>query len=203
MIRRLALVPIVFCIGSPRQLSGQVSLHLGAGVRQGSTMVHDFIVEPIDVRPRLAPAFVVTAGTALEGRWTVEISLDYSSAILDREEDGASYEVATARAFSARLDLRRRLAPSLSGSLGIGAIKYLSDEEVGIFHEGAGPISALGSIGLRYHVAFIPSGRFAVAARYDIHRFTTPALKDAGFTTGSPVHRLTLLVVARLVGQGP
>jgi hypothetical protein len=45
----------------------------------------------------------------------------------------------------------------------------------------------------------LPLGKklgFAVEARYDIHGFTTPALRDEGFTSARAVHRVTLSIRA-------
>jgi hypothetical protein len=200
MSRRLAWLPVALGIVTPPQMSGQISLSVGAGLRQGSTMVHDFIVAPIDIRPGLAPSIVVSGGTRLDRRWTIEMSVDYSSATLYREESGSSHEVVGTGAVAGRLELRRPLTGPLSAGLAIGAIKYLPQDEVGIFRDGAGPISALGSLSLRYHAPFVASRRFALEARYDLHRFTTPALQDAGFAGGSTVHRVGLFVIARVTG---
>ncbi len=62
---RLALVLVTAAAASPPPfpLEAQVTVGVQAGVRYSSTLVHDSIVAPFDVRPALAPVAAITSAS--------------------------------------------------------------------------------------------------------------------------------------------
>jgi len=85
------LALLLSVLPSFRRLSAQVSLQLSLGARYTSTMVHDSIVTPFDVRPAIAPVLAVSATTPLNDPWSAVATLDVSWSRLERhDQDGTT-----------------------------------------------------------------------------------------------------------------
>ena len=181
----------------PLRLSAQVSFRTSLGARYTSTLVHDYIVAPIDVRPALAPTLVLTAATPLRGGWTAQATLDVSTSELHRyDADGSSVALGRLHTASFTVGLERRLRAGFTAGLGVGGLKYLPSEDSGIFRLGSGPLAGLGTVTLGHALPLGAWHRLGVEARYDVHGFTTPALRAEGFDASRTVHRVTLTVRA-------
>ena len=63
-------------------------------------------------------------------------------------------------------------------------------EHSGVFRQGSGPITGVGALALGHALPVGARYHLAVEARYDVHWFTTPALRDEGFTSARAVHRV-------------
>lgn len=177
----------------PNRLAAQVSLHLAAGIRSSSTLVHDSIVGPMDLRPALAPALLLTARDDLSDRWSADVTLDVSSGGLRRHEGGDSFDAGSATTLAFTVGLRRRVFPGLAARFGVGGLTYAA-ERTGLFHEGTGGLMPLVTLAAGYAPPFGARRHLEVEARYDLHRFITPSLRTAGFDDPRPVHRLALVV---------
>ncbi len=190
---------VLLIAATPYCLTAQVSLHLAAGARYTSTLVHDSIVTPIDVRPALAPALAVTAAKPIRHDWSAEATLDFSWGALERHDQGAgTVDLGSLSTLALEVGFRRRLPAGFSARFAVGGLKYFSSNETGIFRAGSGGVFALGGAALAYAPAGALAARwgFGVEARYDVHQFITPALRDQGFTTSRTVHRVALAVHA-------
>lgn len=164
-------------------------------MRYSSALVHDSIVTPFSVLPGLAPTVTLAARTPLRGRWSVEAMLDGSTSQLERRDpNGATANLGRLTAVSLTIGLERRIRERLAATLGVGALRYSPATESGIFRSGAGALAGLGALTLEYRLG----SRFplAVAARYDVHAFSTPALQDEGFGSPRAVHRLAITLRA-------
>jgi hypothetical protein len=182
----------------PDRLSAQVSVHLAAGVRYSSTLVHDSIVTPFDLRPTLAPALQVSVRDELRPRWSVDATLDVTPSGLRRHESGGSFDAGSFTALAFTIGLRHQVATGVTARLGVGGLAYAADQ-TGVFRQGTGgffPVAALAA-------TYTPFRRLGIEARYDVHRFSTPALRGVGFTGPRPVHRFTVGVSARVFGEAP
>jgi hypothetical protein len=190
-----ALIVLLFA-HPPIRLSAQVSVHLAAGVRYSSTLVHDSIVTPFDLRPALAPALLVSVRDELRPGWSADATLDVAPSSLRRHEStGGSFDAGSFTAFAFTVELRRHFAPGASARLGVGGLRY-AGSRTGVFREGSGGLFPLGTVAATYALPF-PFGRarqLEVEARYDVHKFITPALRTEGFRSARPVHRVALLV---------
>jgi hypothetical protein len=189
----------VLCISATVRLSAQVTFQTAAGVRYTSTMVHDSIVTGVDVRPRLAPALSVTATTPIQHGWAVEGIADLSWSTLQRhDEGGPTVDLGGLTTLAVEVGVRHPLVTGLSGRLAVGGLKYFPGNETGIFRDGSGGILPLGGVA----VSYVPPAGIAqrwglgIEARYDLHAFITPALRNRGFTSSRPVHRVALAVRA-------
>jgi hypothetical protein len=176
-------------------LTAQVSFHVAIGARYSSTLVHDSIVTPFDLRPALAPALLVSVRDELQPGWSADATLDVSPSGLRRHEAGGSFDAGSFTAFAFTVGLRRHFAPGASARLGVGGLRYAASQ-TGVFREGSGGIFPLGTVAATYALPFpfAQKRQLEVEARYDVHRFITPALRTEGFRGSRPVHRVAILV---------
>jgi hypothetical protein len=177
----------------PRRLLAQVSLKPSVGLRYTSTLVHDSIVAPFDVRPALAPVVALALATPLEPGWTFEAALDFSTAGLERHDaDGRTAGLGRVSTFTFTVGVRRRFGGGFTAAVGAGGIKDVPAEATGIFRAGASPVAALVALSIDYALPLAPRAGLALEARYDVHGFTTPALRAEGFASSRLVHRVAL-----------
>ena len=200
---RIVAAVALLAVWPSARLPGQVSFHISVGARYSTTLVHDSIVAGFDVRPALAPALLVTVREELRPAWSVDGTLDVTPSSLRRHESGGSFEAGSFTSLAFTVGLRREVSYGFSARAGIGALKYAA-AETGMFREGTGGLMPLGTVAATYQPRFGARRRLAFEARYDIHRFITPALKTQGFKDSRPVHRLALLVrLGWAPGKGP
>lgn len=200
--RALALAVALGTSVPPYHLTAQVAVHVSAGVRYTSTLVHDSIVTPFVVRPALAPAVALTAAAPPTRGWSPEATLDFSWSTLERhDQNGTTVGLGTLSTLAFEVGLRRRLAAGLSGGIGVGGLKYLPADETGIFRSGGGAPYPLGMAAVSYAPAFGAHWGLALEARYDLHGFITPALRDEGFNSRRAVHRIAVAVRANWLGS--
>lgn len=156
-------------------------------------MVHDSIGVPFDVRPAIAPALLVTAREELRPGWSVDGTIDVAPSNLRRHEPSGSFDAGAFTAIAFTVGLRRNVFGPFSARAGLGALKYAAAQR-GLFREGTGGLFPLGTLAATFAPRFGARRRLAFEARYDVHRFITPAMQTQGFTESRPVHRLALLV---------
>ena len=193
---RAAVVGVVWWAASATPAAAQVSVHVAAGARYSGTLVHDSIVTPFDLRPSVGPTVAVTLGLAPHRGWSGEAMIDMSWSTLQRHDaDGSTQSLGGLGAFFFGVSLRRQLPAGLGVRLTAGGLKYLPEEESGVFREGAELFPLLG-LGVDYGPVFAPW--LSVEARADGHSFITGALRDAGFIDRRLVPRIALLLRAEL-----
>lgn len=168
-------------------------MQLSAGVRYASALVHDSIVTPFDVRPALAPAVTLAAVAPLQHAWAAQAALDYSRGTIERHDAGGStVDLGSVTTLAFTVGLTHRLHSGFLATVAVGEIKYLPSEATGVFRSGSGAIAGIASVALAHPLPVGQGGHLALELRYDVHGFTTPALRQEGFTSAQPVHRLTL-----------
>ncbi|HKV72410.1 MAG TPA: hypothetical protein VJN62_14240 [Gemmatimonadales bacterium] len=161
-------------------------------MRRTSVLVHDQIVNQFDVRPALAPAFSVTAGLPLDNPWRASAALDVSTSELQREDQGGGTQPITHLTTAAvTVGLSRALKPWLSGSVRIGAIKYLPSQDLGLFQAG-GPFFPFAQIAFDVIPPFAARYGLGLEVNADVHKFITDALRTEGFTESRGVVRVAL-----------
>lgn len=183
---------LVLTAGPPGPLSAQVSFHVAAGVRYSSTLVHDSIAVPIDLRPALAPTLLLTVQDELSPGWSADATLDVSPSGLRRYETSGSFDAGSFTAFAFTVGLRRQVAAGLSARIAAGGLTYAAASR-GVFREGTGGLFPVGSIAATYMPRFGARRRLEIEARYDAHGFITPALRTEGFRDSRLVHRVAVL----------
>lgn len=203
LLRGSALVLLVQALGvvAPGPLTSQLAVEVSAGARYTTPLVHDSIVTPFHVRPALAPAVAVTLAAPLEHGYAAQVTLDFSTSELQRHEaDGSSVALGRTSTAAVTVGLERRLPGGFSAQIGVGGIKYFTSENNGVFRLGSGSIAGLGALALAHTLPLGGRYGFTVEARYDVHGFTTPALREEGFDSPQTVHRVTLGIRAK--GRG-
>ena len=187
-----ATIPLIVVLTSypTNRLTAQVSFHVALGARYSSTLVHDSVVTPFDLRPALAPALLLSVRDELRPGWSADATLDVSPSGLRRHEGSGSFDAGSFTALAFTVGLQRQFAAGVSARVGVGGMRYAASQ-TGVFREGSGGIFPLGTVAATYA---LPWRQLEVEARYDIHQFITPALRTAGFTTSRPVHRAAILV---------
>ena len=180
----LALCPTI-------PLQGQVVIHTAVAARYTSTLVHDSIVAPLDVRADIAPSLTAGAELPLTGPWRLDLLVDVSTSPVRRHlADGSSAPITRLWMLEVGIGLRRQLEPWLTGRLAVGALKYLPASSIGLFRDGVSitPYGALAFDIAPSHGA--PRG-LALEVAGDVHRFLTPALRNDGFVDPRLVYRLS------------
>ena len=191
MMRRA--VGLVWCaIVGVSPLAAQVSFHAGLGARYSSTLVHDSIVTPLDVRPAVGPALAVSADLPLAGPWQLELLADLGTSPLQRHDaDGSTATITRLWTLGLAVGLRRHLHPWLDGRCAIGALSYLPAHSVGLFSNGSGGVMPYGTLAFDAAPAALARHRLALELAGDLHKFLTPALRSAGFTDSRVVYRIS------------
>jgi hypothetical protein len=189
----LACIALTVCPSA--RLPAQVSFHVAVGARYTSTLVHDSVVTPFDLRPALAPALLASLRGALRPGWSADATVDVSPSGLRRHESSGSFDAGSFTAVAFTVGLRRHFAPGASARVGVGGLRYIAGQS-GVFREGTGGIFPLGTVAATYAppVPFARNHQLELEARYDVHKFITPALRTEGFSASRPVHRLAVLV---------
>ena len=194
--RTLALL-VLLSVSPSARLPAQVSIRASIGARYSTTLVHDSIVVPFDLRPAIAPALQLGVRDQLRGPWTADATLDLSSSKLKRHESGSALDAGSFTAIAVTLGLRRELAAGVGARLGFGGLVY-SASEPGIFQRGKGGVFPLVSLAASYAPRFGTSRGLELSLSYDLHRFITPAMRSVGFNRPRPVHRIAVAVSGRL-----
>jgi hypothetical protein len=189
----VGMITLLLAAQPLNRLTAQVSFHVSVGARYTSTMVHDSIGAPFDVRPAIAPALLVIVRNELKAGWSMDGTLDVTPSSLKRHEPTGTFDAGTFTAIAFTIGLRREINSGLSGRAGIGALKYAASD-VGLFREGTGGLFPIGTVAATYAPAWGAKRRLAFETRYDFHRFITPAMRTQGFVSARPVHRVALLV---------
>ncbi len=189
---RRAFGALLLGCGVASPAAGQVSFSVFAGVRRKSVLVHDQIVTAFDVRPALAPAFSVTAAMPLDLPWRASAAFDVSTSDVRREDAGGSTQSITHLTTAAlTLGLSRTLKPWLTGSVRVGAIKYLPSQDLGLFQSG-GPFFPFAQAAFEITPPFASHYGLGLEVNADVHKFITDALQVEGFSESRPVLRLAL-----------
>jgi hypothetical protein len=178
----------------------QVSLRASLGARFGTALVKDSIVVPVALKPGIGPVLQLSVRDDLRGPWIGDITVDVTPASLKREESGTAFDAGSFTATALTFGLSRELPQGLTARLGLGGLIYSTDN-TGVFQQGNGGIFPLVALGGSFAPSFGAKQRLEVGLQYDVHRFMTPALRSTGFPNPRPVHRLALVVSARLLGQ--
>jgi hypothetical protein len=180
-------------------LDGQRSVRFSLGARYSSTLVRDSIVTPFEVRPNIAPTLGCTLVWPLQTGWSAQVGIDAASSELMRHDtNGSTTALGRVTTIDLSAGVRHQLSRGFTASGAVGALKYFPGEEAGIFREGSGPIAWLVAMTLEHPLSFGATKPYAVEARYDLHSFTTPALRDEGFDSSRLVHRVSLSLRYRL-----
>lgn len=170
-------------------LAAQVEVAALLGVTGSSSLVNDQIVQDIELKPALAPTFLLSASLPVATRLRASLDLSYGSSSADLTESGnASTDIGSIGVLTAAAALSGPLVSRLGWRLSLGILQYMPSEDAGIFRDGV-PLAALFGAGLDWRQPLSDRWTGLIGLRYDFHLFTTPVLETAGFSGSQQVSR--------------
>jgi len=176
--------------------AAQVRITALVGVTGSSALVTDYIFQDIELKPALAPTFLLSASLPVATKLRASLDLGYSSSSADLSESGQSTaDLGTIGALTAAAALEGPLVSRLSWRLSLGVLQYFPSDETGVFRDGV-PAAALFGAGLDWRQPVSDRWAAVLGVRYDYHLFTTPALETAGFSGSQQVSRVGLAIGA-------
>lgn len=185
-------------LAAPTTASAQWAIQFSAGGRYATALVRDSIVTAITVRPTLGAAFAIALTSPPQEGWAGEAAVDVTVAGHQRKETGATVDLGGLTSVAVTMAVRRQLRPTLAARVGVGGLLYAPERDAGIFRLGTGGFRPLGLAAVTWTPPVGARWGAALEARYDVHRFTTPALRSVGFQDPRTVHRVALAVRAGL-----
>jgi hypothetical protein len=189
MYQMVSLAALV-ALARSAPLAAQVRLSGAIGVTGSSALVTDLIVQPIEVKPALAPTFLLSASLPIATKLRASLDLGYGSSAAELTEDGVSSgDLGTLGVFTASAGLVGPLVSRLSWRVSLGVLQYIPSEKIGVFQDGV-PAAALFGAGLDWRQPFSEHWAGVAGVRYDLHLFSTSALEAAGFTGSQQVSRV-------------
>ena len=176
--------------------AAQVRITALVGVTGSSALVTDYIFQDIELKPALAPTFLLSASLPVATKLRASLDLGYSSSSADLSESGQSTaDLGTIGALTAAAALEGPLVSRLSWRLSLGVLQYFPSDETGVFRDGV-PAAARFGAGLDWRQPLSDRWAAVLGVRYDFHLFTTPALETAGFSGSQQVSRVGLAIGA-------
>lgn len=206
----LAALPCHPGMAAGQALQGEVRV----GLARSTRLVSDAVTGPIlqtELRERLQAPVSARLSTGLQVTGVVrtrlrpdldlEVSGGWSRAQLEARDAGGNWPLQSVSLLQGVLGVR--LVRDWGGyvSAGVGALQYLSPAR-SIFREGTGGLRPLLVVGLgaMHRLAGIP---FDISLEGQGHRFTTPAITQAGGSEGSVMRLLLQLGVQLGPGRRP
>lgn len=193
--RRNALaLTSALALGPAGPLAAQVSWSTHLGATMTTTMVTDQLgADGIKIAPGVSPTLGVEASLPLRTKTPVDASFELraTTATLQRNEGGATTDLASMRTFALTGGLRGRMFSTVYWRAGAGVVSYLTTEKASVFQDGA-PTRFLATAGVEYRHRLSPSYSLSGVVRYDLHTFTTEQLRSSGYTGSQMVHRVMI-----------
>jgi hypothetical protein len=186
----------VLAAGAAVPAAAQVRLTALVGITGSSALVKDQVIEPIEVKPALAPTLFLSASLPVAKTLRASLDLSYGTSTANITEGGSDAgDAGSLGAFTAAASLVGAISSRLSWRLSLGVLQYMPSDKQGIFADGV-PLAALFGAGLDYQHPFSDRWSGVLGIRYDYHRFSTSALEAAGFVGSQQVSRLGLALGA-------
>jgi hypothetical protein len=189
---RSLLLATLVCL--PAVAHAQVTVGLRAGAVASGPLVRDSIVEALTIRPDVAPLVALRIGTPLRGRYGVSAELAVSRSDLVSHGDTSEQKITSLTLWSPSLGLQVAATRWLVAEARLGALIYDPGETAAtLFSEGS-PVDAVLGVGLLAERAIGSRFVAGLGVQYDVHRFTTTALRTRGFSGETAVHRVAVSV---------
>lgn len=181
-----SLLAAACCATAP--LTAQVRIHVGAGAIASSNLVRDSILEPIAVRPALAPALTVGLDGVLDSVYRVGVSVTWAQGQLESHTPNATSPIVTLAVWEPAITLTRFLGPIEAG-VRAGLQVYHAERPVGIFRDGGTVVPALG-VSATWRGIAVAGARVGLEGVWTLSRFSTTTLDLSGFTGEQTVQRV-------------
>jgi len=194
--KRLPLPALLalFMLHGPGGLAAQrLAFELRAGVIASSALAEDAVANPalasaldgafggsVRAEPGTGLLLSIAARSQLRARSAIDVALGWSRAVLHAVDGDGRRRMQDLDAAQATVGIRYDVTSWLEGGCGFGMLRYFA--AAGLFLDG-GEISPLIECGAGTWIG--PHRRFSLRALGQMHRFRTPALRDAGGRTGT------------------
>jgi hypothetical protein len=192
-MRSILLAAIIASVPRAAGLQAQVDYSARLGVTWATSLVHDVIVDEVDVRQKLAPTLALGAALPIAPLYQAGLELTLTSSGYRATEAGTSTDLGTIRSATVTLGLDGPIAQNFRWRAGTGIIGYWPSDDRGIFLQG-GTTRFLAGAGVDYRRSIRPALDMIVSVRYDFHRFTTDELQTRGFSQSQGVQRVSATV---------
>ena len=194
MLKILALIGAALAAAAPAAAAAQIGYHARVGVVRSTKLAQDVIVEDIVTKPGIAPAVMLGATLPLAPRYFIGVEAAYARAGLSAAyDDGTSADLGGLGMGSVMVELEGPVAGFVRWHGGVGLLRYLPSERLGMFARGGVTRYLVGG-GADFRRPAFSDWDLMVSARYDFHRFTTDELAARGFGGAQGVHRISLSV---------
>jgi hypothetical protein len=184
---------LVLLVLAPLPLRAQVTAGLRLGAVGSTALARDSIVAPVTARQNIAPLVGLRVEIPLRGVYRVAGELDVSRSNLMSRSDVSQTVVTGLTTWQPTIAVRVPATPWLTGEARLSAIMYAPSRKTGTLFSAGAPIRPALGLGITAARSLGRSWNLAVALQYDIHRFTTTALRARGFVDDTVVHRVGLL----------
>jgi hypothetical protein len=189
----LALLVLIVAGGAPA-LQAQVDYNARLGVTWATALLHDDVLNDVEIRQKLAPTLVLGAALPFAPLYRAGIELALATSGYQSKETGVTtVDLGTVRTGSITLGLDGPISRELGWRAGVGLLRYWPTEEQGIFLRG-GTTRFLAGAGIDYRRPMLTQWDIMASLRYDFHRFTTDELKARGFGQSQGVHRIAATI---------
>ena len=189
----LPLLVLVIAGGVPA-LHAQVDYNARLGVTWATALLHDDVINEIEVRQKLAPTLALGVSLPIAPLYRAGLELALATSGYQSEETGgATVDLGTVRTSSITLGLDGPVSRGLRWRAGVGLLRYWPTEERGIFLRG-GTTRFLAGAGMDYRRPILEQWDMMASLRYDFHRFTTDELEARGFSQSQGVQRIAATI---------
>jgi hypothetical protein len=191
---RLTTTVLALLLLVPAPVPAQVTLGARIGALWSSNLVRDSIVTTVTARPRIAPLVALRVEIPLRDSYRIAGELAASHSTLMSYSPDGDAPVTGLTVLAPALAIRVPATPWLTGEARLGAVLYAPSRKTGTLFSAGSPIRPTLGLGLS---ADRPLGRLwglAIAVQYDVHKFTTTALRAQGFVDESVVHRVAIML---------
>lgn len=193
-MRMTTWLPALLLTAGVSGLQAQTEYYARLGAVGASDLLHDRIINPIDVRQSIAPMIAIGGSLPLGPRgYRAGLEATLASGKFHSAETGVNTDLGTVRTASLLLGIEGPVRRDFRWRLGLGGIRYWPSDDEGIFLRG-GTTRFLAGGGLDYRRPVLTKWDLMTSLRYDFHRFTTDALKNRGFSQTQGVSRVSLSI---------
>lgn len=191
-MRKPLMVAGLLAFAVTPRLAAQTDYYLRAGATAWGTLVGDFIAQDVRARPAVAPTLVAGLGRGITARYRAGLELTASSGGLHGEYGNVRSDLGSLRTASMLGILDGIVGAGVRWQAGLGFIHYFAGDEAGLL--GSATTRLLVGGGLDFRRPLLAAFDLTVAARYDFHRFTSPALRSHAYSGAQGVQRVSLSV---------
>lgn len=172
-------------------VSAQAVLRVSAGVTGSTDFVKDFIAHPVNSRQSVAPTGAIMVGWQLASGYRIGVEGRYARGTWRVSDDAITDDLGTLATLGLSMVAVGPMGRSLHWEAAVGSLRYLPEQEIGLFAEG-GPSRWMLGGGIGWSRPASTALDLVAGVRYEFHGFSTTALEAAGYSRSQTVHRIGL-----------